>query len=172
MVTLKDCNPNNVPKRKRRTEEEKRLDALGKKLILAKGIKVSDKAELYKIVTGKDYPARRGRPSEARRNFEATIEFLHLMGESTDREEVIIRRIAKSFNLPGSDCDANISEREITNINFNKIFVQQLDKVESYLLQYVDAVDNGLLDDKRNIYKTSKTCLDGLARYNRGNREK
>lgn len=170
MVTLKDCNPNNVPKRKRRTEEEKRLDALGKKLIPAKGIEVSEKAEMYKKITGKDYPAKKGRPSKNRRNLEAAIEFLYQMGDTKDDERVIRRKIAKILNLPGGDINNDSSQRDISDINFGKIVVQQLDELESYLLKYVDAVDSGLLENNADIYKNSKTCLDGLAKYRR-NRE-
>jgi hypothetical protein len=86
------------------------------------------------------------------------------MGETSDNVETIKRLLAKKYNLPGADIPDS-SEREITPTNFSKIVARQLDELESYLVQYVDAVDNGFIDDDGKCYQNAKICLQGLIKY-------
>lgn len=162
---FKELHPENMPKNRRVIKEDKRRLELANKLIPAKGITTAEKAEIYKFLTGMDYPAKRGRPSEIDRNMKAALDFLSLMGETAESKDDIMRSLASLYNLPGGEKSANSSVREIDDVNFNKIIVQQLDRVESYLIQYVDAVENGLLASNAEIYKNSKTCLKGLEKY-------
>ena len=164
--------PENEPKKRIVSKEEKKNLELGKMLIPAKKITASAKTEIYKIVTGMDYPAKRGKPSERGRNFKAAIEFLYLMGNTSDTVNEIKSSLANTYNLPGGEKNLTSTERQIDDVNFYKIVGQQLDKLESDLKQYVDAVENGLLDDKKNIYKNSNICLKGLSRYKASKRQK
>ena len=135
-------------------------------MIKAKGITVSDKAEIYKILTGKDYSAaKQGRPSKARRNFEVALEFLYLMGTTDNSKKAIVTTLANLFEISGGEANLQQPEREMGDVNFHKIVVQQLDKLESYLLQNLDAVDHGELEMDSDTYNNCKACLNGLARY-------
>lgn len=169
---FQELHPENEPKKRMISKEEKRNLELGRMLIPAKIITAAVKAEIYKKLTGRDYPAKRGKPSERGRNFEAAIEFLYLMGNTSASVEEIKSSLANSYNLPGGEKNIASIERQIDDVNFNKIVVQQLDELESYLRQYVDAVKNGLLDDKKEIYRNSIICLLGLRRYKASKKSK
>lgn len=160
-----DINPENVPKRRKVSKKEKRRLELANALIPLKKIKVADKAEIYAILTGKDYPVKRGRPSTHGRDFEVAIDFLYLMGETADSAKTIMQRLAKIYDLPGGDIEPERTEREITDTTFNKIVVQHLDKIDAYFSEYVDAIEYGALENEGDSYKNAKICLQGLSRY-------
>lgn len=159
-----NVHPENYPKIKKFSKDEKRKIELANKLIRVKKLPAADKAEIHRMLTGHDYSVKRGRPPEAGRNFDVTVDFLYLLGSTENNAKQIMRKLAIEYNLPGTDNDDN-TEREITDVNFNKIVVQQLHNVESCFTQYIDAVDNGMVEDNGESYNISKICLQGLEKY-------
>jgi hypothetical protein len=159
------AHPNNLPKTSKLTKEEKQKSELADRFLRAKGIKTSEKTEIYKLICGKEPTSKRGRPSLAHRNVQVTIDFLSLMGETTASSRDIIRHLSDIYKLPRGDNDNEYSDRSIGSVNFNKIIVQNLEALELYFTEYVNAVDCGMFEDKKGIYDNNKTCLKGLARY-------
>lgn len=160
-----NVHPENKPKIRKLSKEAKRRLELGNKLIPLKHISAADKAEIFKIVTGKEYPAKRGRPSMVARNLSVTIDFLFLMGESDlNSKDSIMQHLVKEYELPCGDASSNRPGSAISDANFNKIVVQQLHKVESYLKQYVEAVDYGQINADEN-FNYCQICLQGLEKF-------
>lgn len=175
-MKFKDIHPENIFQKPEATEEEKRRLILANKLVKPAGpnkppkkLTSAERKEIYKILTGNEYTVIKGRPSEKGRNFRVTIDFLFRMGATLDNEETIKQMLAKEYELPG--CDISDTKRRIEDFNFTKIISKNINELESYLIQYIDAVDNGLVEDEGDKYNNCVTCLNGVDKY-RKNRMK
>lgn len=131
----------------------------------SKDIKLCDRADIIKFMTGYDYKFKRGAPNQTQRNIEVTYDFLYHMGlsDSVDKDTVMAK-LVDNYNLPVGDESANRPKSAMSDVNFNKIIVKNLSVVENYMRKYVETVDDGVIKPNET-YNNCIICLKGLERY-------